>query len=195
MPNPSCECIKSYTLEDKLWAIYCVIRDAITNPMELPTCECVKSFTENGKLDAIYCALLQFTTQSFSGNIDPDQINGITPFGIAAITGNPETDIPIQYNAGAVVGMEFGQVAAGVESIITITASQISDLTDAGRGLIVTLPTPGGMSVVTIDENNAGNVLGTVGVAEYIAGGPVFSGNVSPVADFNATNGLATAVS
>lgn len=80
----SCECIRGLPLNDKLDAIYCAFYTAISNPVALPSCECVKGQPLLDKIDSIYCAILQFT-QGGGGEIDPNNIQGATPYGISLL--------------------------------------------------------------------------------------------------------------
>lgn len=184
MAIPDCECIWGLPLNEKLDAIYCVYYQNAQSTVDLPTCECVKGMPLQDKVSAIFCALLQ--QGGGGGNIDPDQINGITPFGISAITGNPNPlELLTTDGAGLLdssPGINFGQI------------------TDASDYLIATqsASSPGPMSLVIpqtfwdAGENASISFLTPVQTAEFIAGGPVFSGSVSPLESGSATNGMVT---
>lgn len=82
MAIPDCECIWGLPLNDKLDAIYCVYYQNAQSTVDLPTCECVKGMPLQDKVSAIFCALLQ---QGSGGQIDPNNIEGATAYGISLL--------------------------------------------------------------------------------------------------------------
>lgn len=196
MPTPSCGCIAAYTKEDKLTAIYCVIYGAITTPVNLPSCACVSNYTELAKLDAIYCALLQFTQQPYSGQIEPSQINGITPFGQDVLTASPGADRVIGTNvAGAFTTFSISAVGQGFlgmdESAINAvpfvsgTTVDFAELSDVGRNLLA-IPTPiEDDSFIALDSAGGVVVRTSAQTAEFllvdVSGGIASNGTQTPV--------------
>lgn len=155
MPTlPSCECLQGKPLNEIAAAIYCAFYTALSTPMNLPDCECVQGQPLGDILWHTYCALRQYTEQPFSGSIVLAQISDLDASWI------PPLQAPL--------------------SNFSITANQISDGTDAGKGLLTTLATPPGDAVLLIDGNN---------IAYAIQGS---SGNVTPPTTVIADRGVVT---
>lgn len=178
MAIPDCECIWGLPLNDKLDAIYCVFYQNAQSTVDLPTCECVKGMPLQDKVSAIFCALLQ--QGSGGGNIDPDQINGITPFGISAITGNPSASNILMTDAGGLLDSGAG-----------ITFSQISDAGPLLTGIQNATP-PAGQAVLAADNSGFIYLYDGPSVSTFITGGvpPATSGPVSPVLAGECINGV-----
>lgn len=207
MPIPDCECIWGLPLNDKLDAIYCVYYQNAQSTVDLPTCECVKGMPLQDKVSAIFCALLQ-QGGGGGGNIDPDQINGITPFGISVLTSTPPgSHLLVTDLGGTLDSMAFAD--------FDITAEQISNATLFGLSAITGAPAPD----VLLKADGGGLLAGTMGitfsqitdsssalqaiqaasggadVATYIAGTSPNSGSASPPNFITVSNGIVTSLS
>jgi hypothetical protein len=136
--------------------------------MPLPTCECVNGLPTQQQLGYIYCALLEILAGQ-GGDITLSQISDLDASWIP----------PLQAPLGN----------------FSITASQISDSTIAGRNM-VTLPEPPADRMFLVTAIGTLTLLDGTGVAMFITNGAVpFTGTVNPVTEVEANTGILTNVS
>jgi len=185
MPVPDCECIWGLPLNDKLDAIYCVYYQNAQSTVDLPTCECVKGMPLQDKVSAIFCALLQ-QGGGGGGNIDPDQINGITPFGISVITATPPSNEIIMTDAA-------GLMTSDPQGLLQINFAQIQDAS-MFLSAIQNASDPSANAIFSWESGpNAIAFLQPAATGQFIANNNApFSGTVNPTTETTSINGIVT---
>lgn len=136
--------------------------------MPIPTCECNAGQPLQTQLANIYCALLEIIAGQGGGDITLSQISDLDASWISPLQ-NPLANF-------------------------SITASQISDATTIGTGLI-TLTPPVAPRIIQVDDQGLVITLTPNDSAQFIAEGPVFTGTTTPVTSGTASNGILTDLS
>lgn len=196
MPTlPTCECIKGKPLNEIAAAIYCAFYTALTDPMNLPDCDCVKGQPLPDILAAIYCAVIQFTSQPFSGTINPDQINGITAFGEGVLLSNPDPNQALFFDGNNVLSFTWEQVGDNSEAFVNISSAQITDSSAFGREVMALNAAP----FTLVGCNDLGNAVMADGVAAaFFMTGGISNGitaGVAPPTLISTINGITVSLS
>lgn len=190
MPIPDCECIKGKPLNEIAAAIYCAFYTALTDPMNLPDCECVKGQPLPDILAAIYCAVIQFTSQPFSGTINPDQINGITAFGEGVLLSNPDPNQALFFDGNNVLSFTWEQVGDNSEAFVNISSAQITDSSAFGREVIALNAAP--FALVACNDVGSAVMADGATAAFFMTGGTTTgsTGTVTPPTSVQTINGI-----